>query len=360
VSTLVVEGLAKAYGATPVLRDVSLTVPTGGFAAVLGPSGSGKTTLLRLIAGFDRPAAGRIALDGEILDDTKAHVPAHRRRIGYVPQDGLLFPHLSVAENVGFGLPRGSRKGPRVDQLLALIGLGDYARRRPHELSGGQQQRVAVARALAPGPRLVLLDEPFAALDAGLRDTLRLEIRHVLTSLGTTVVLVTHDQEEALSLADSVAILNEGRILQHSAPRRIYESPESLGVAQFLGSPNLLAARIHGDVATTALGDLAIEPDSSRPASHARVLIRPEQIVLTPAGQSTGAGRRARVLSVTYFGHDAVARLAVECDDGELELTARTRGDQTPSAGGYVSVAFDGFVRVYGAGDESGPRRPAG
>ena len=339
--TLVVEGLAKAYGATPVLQDVTLTVPAGGFVAVLGPSGSGKTTLLRLLAGFDRPAAGRIELGGEVLDDARTHVPAHRRQIGYVPQDGLLFPHLSVAENVGFGLPRGSRKGPRVQELLALIGLADYARRRPHELSGGQQQRVAVARALAPNPRLVLLDEPFAALDAGLRDTLRLEIRQVLTALGTTVVLVTHDQEEALSLADSVAILNDGRILQHSTPRGIYESPDSLGVARFLGSPNLLAARIDGDVATTALGELAIEPGSASPGADARVLIRPEQIVVAQEGT------RARVVAVTYFGHDAVARLAVEYEGGEVELTARTRGDLTPPAGTHVTVACDGLVRVY-------------
>ena len=207
MSALTVVGVAKAFGSTPVLTDVTLSVPSGGFAAVLGPSGSGKTTLLRLLAGFDAPDRGRIALDGETLDDEQHRVPAHRRRIGYVPQEGLLFPHLTVAENIGLGLPRRSRGGSRVTDLLELIGLGGLGHRRPHELSGGQQQRVAVARALAPEPRLILLDEPFAALDASLRESLRAEIKQLLASLGTTVVLVTHDQEEALSLADIVAIL---------------------------------------------------------------------------------------------------------------------------------------------------------
>ena len=224
VSALTVVGVAKAFGSTPVLTDVTLSVPSGGFAAVLGPSGSGKTTLLRLLAGFDAPDRGRIALDGETLDDEQHRVPAHRRRIGYVPQEGLLFPHLTVAENVGFGLPRRSRGGSRVTDLLELIGLGGLGHRRPHELSGGQQQRVAVARALAPEPRLILLDEPFAALDASLRDSLRAEIKQLLASLGTTVVLVTHDQEEALSLADIVAILSDGRIVQHASPRAIYQA----------------------------------------------------------------------------------------------------------------------------------------
>jgi iron(III) transport system ATP-binding protein len=348
VNTLTVEGVAKSYGATSVLTDVGLTVPTGSFAAVLGPSGSGKTTLLRLIAGFDQPDRGRIALDGETLDDAQHHVPAHRRRIGYVPQEGLLFPHLTVAENVGFGLPRRSRGGPKVSELLELIGLPGLGHRRPHELSGGQQQRVAVARALAPEPRLILLDEPFAALDASLRDSLRAEIKQLLASLGTTVVLVTHDQEEALSLADIVAILYDGSIAQHAAPRAIYEQPETPAVAHFLGDTNLVPARFDGVTAHTPLGDLAIEP-GSRGDGHGLVLIRPEQILLTPRHNGARPPLAARVTSVTYFGHDAIARLHLETGSGTLELIARTRGDLAPPVDADVTLAFDGPMRTYAA-----------
>jgi iron(III) transport system ATP-binding protein len=348
VSTLGVEGIAKSYGSTVVLSDVALTVPAGGFAAVLGPSGSGKTTLLRLIAGFDQPDRGRIALGGETLDDGHEHVPAHRRRIGYVPQEGLLFPHLSVAENVGFGLPRRTRGGARVAELLELIGLGGLGHRRPHELSGGQQQRVAVARALAPEPRLILLDEPFAALDASLRDSLRAEVKQLLASLGTTVVLVTHDQEEALSLADVVAILYDGRIVQHAAPRAVYQRPETLAVAHFLGDTNLIAARFNGATASTALGELAVEP-GSRGDGSGLVLIRPEQILLTAARNGARPPLTARVTAVTYFGHDAIARLSLETATGALELIARTRGDLAPRVDAHVTLAFDGPMRTYDA-----------
>ena len=344
MSTLIVEGIAKSYTDTPVLTDVSLTVPTGAFAAVLGPSGSGKTTLLRLLAGFDRPSRGRIALDSETLDDDDTSVPAHQRRIGYVPQDGLLFPHLTVAENVGFGLPRTSRRGSAVDELLDLIGLRDLAKRRPHELSGGQQQRVAVARALAPKPRLLLLDEPFAALDASLRDACAPRSRSCSPPSAPTVVLVTHDQEEALSLADVVAVLHDGRILQNAEPRVVYEAPETLAVAHFLGAPNLIAARIDGGTATTALGDLAIESPGSIADGEAVVLIRPEQIQLTPARPGNGA---ARVAAVAYFGHDATSRVVLDTASGRMELTARTRGDHTPAPSDLVDVTVDGPVRAY-------------
>jgi iron(III) transport system ATP-binding protein len=347
MSTLVIEGVAKSYGLTPVLNDVALTVPAATFAAVLGPSGSGKTTLLRLIAGFDPPGAGRIALNGTTLDDDSHHVPAHRRRIGYVPQDGLLFPHLSVAENIGFGLPRRERRGARVAELLDLTGLGGLGDRRPHELSGGQQQRVAVARALAPNPKLLLLDEPFAALDANLRTSLRADIKELLEALGTTTVLVTHDQEEALSLAQSVAVLDGGRIIQHASPRAIYESPESLAVARFLGDPNLLPAVIRGTLATTALGQLAVEPGNGATPSDAVLLIRPEQILVSPLATPPAPHLTARVLSVTYFGHDAVTRLLVDSPDGGIELTSRTRGDLAPAVHERVGVSFDGPMRAH-------------
>ena len=348
MSALTVTGVAKAYGSTPVLTDVTLSVPSGGFAAVLGPSGSGKTTLLRLLAGFDSPDRGRIALDGETLDDGRHRVPAYRRRIGYVPQEGLLFPHLTVAENVGFGLPRRSRGGSRVADLLELIGLGGLGHRRPHELSGGQQQRVAVARALAPEPRLILLDEPFAALDASLRDSLRAEIKHLLATLGTTVVLVTHDQEEALSLADVVAILNDGRIVQHATPRAIYQEPETLAVAHFLGATNLISARFDGATAFTPFGELPVEP-CQQDDGDGLILIRPEQILLTPLLNGHRPPLSARVTAVTYFGHDAIARVSLETGNETLELIARTRGDLAPPVDAHVTLAFDGTMRAYDA-----------
>jgi iron(III) transport system ATP-binding protein len=347
VSPLTVHGVAKSYGSTAVLSGVDLSVPAGGFAAVLGPSGSGKTTLLRLIAGFDHPDAGVIRVNGETLDEGSQHLPAYRRKIGYVPQEGLLFPHLSVAENVGFGLPRKSRGGRRVSDLLELIGLGGLGHRRPHELSGGQQQRVAVARALAPEPRLILLDEPFAALDASLRDSLRLEIKQLLASLGTTVVLVTHDQEEALSLADVVAILDDGRIVQQATPRAVYQQPETLAVAHFMGDTNLVAARFDGGSAHTQLGELPVE-GGYRPSGEGLVLIRPEQILLTQAQNGHRPPLTARVTSVTYFGHDAIARVSLETETGTLELVARTRGDLAPPVDAHVTLAFDGAMRSYG------------
>ena len=221
-----------------------------------------------------------------------------------MPQEGLLFPHLTVAENIGFGLPRRIRGGRKVPELLDLIGLTGLGHRRPHELSGGQQQRVAVARALAPEPRLILLDEPFAALDASLRDSLRVEIKQLLASLGTTVILVTHDQEEALSLADLVAILDDGRVAQHAAPRAIYEQPETLAVAHFLGDTNLVAARLDGATAHTPLGALPIEPGSrgdgqglvahpprADPAGHPRRT--------ASARRSPRASRRSRISGTT-------------------------------------------------------------
>jgi iron(III) transport system ATP-binding protein len=233
-----------------------------------------------------------------------------------------------------------------VDDLLELIGLGGLGHRRPHELSGGQQQRVAVARALAPEPRLILLDEPFAALDAGLRDSLRHEIKQLLASLGTTVVLVTHDQEEALSLADVVAILYDGRIVQHATPRAVYQQPETLAVAHFMGDTNLVAARFDGSAALTCLGALRVEP-GSHGAGEGLVLIRPEQILLTPLTNGARPPLTARVTAVTYFGHDAIARLRLETGGETLELIARTRGDLAPAVDALVALAFDGPVRTY-------------
>ncbi len=222
---LSVAGLHKAFGAHPVLTGLDLDVPAGSLTAILGPSGSGKTTLLRLLAGFERADAGSIMIGDRTVDGPGVHVPPERRQIGYVPQEGGLFPHLSVAANVGFGLPARQRRGPRTEELLAAVGLAGMGNRYPHQLSGGQQQRVALARALAIRPEIVLLDEPFASLDAHLRASVRADVQQICQTAGTTAILVTHDQDEALSMADRIAVLRDGRIVQYAAPQDLYSRP---------------------------------------------------------------------------------------------------------------------------------------
>ena len=228
-------GVRKAFGRRTVLDGIDLVVPTGGITSILGPSGGGKTTLLRLVAGFDRADAGTIAIHGDVVDGVGRPVPPHRRHVGCVPQEGALFPHLSVGGNVGFGLPRGRDRAVRVAECLELVGLPGTEQARPHELSGGQQQRIALARAIAPRPRLVLLDEPFSSLDAGLRAQVRTEVCDAVRRAGATAVLVTHDQEEALSVSDAVAVLLDGRIRQHADPLTLYRAPADLDVARFVG-----------------------------------------------------------------------------------------------------------------------------
>ena len=235
-----VTGLHKAFGAHPVLTGVDLEVPAGSLTAILGPSGSGKTTLLRLMAGFERLDAGTIGIGDVLVDGPSAYVAPERRRIGYVPQEGTLFPHLTVAGNVGFGLTARERRGGKVDAMLETVGLGGFGRRYPHQLSGGQQQRVALARALAIEPAVVLLDEPFASLDASLRAGLRADVQEIFRRAGTTAVLVTHDQDEALSTADRVAVLRDGKIAQCAPPEDLYRRPADAGLASFIGDANLL------------------------------------------------------------------------------------------------------------------------
>ena len=242
MTDICLRGLTKSFGPVEVLRGIDLDIASGSLTAVLGPSGCGKTTLLRLIAGFTTADAGTITFDGRGVVGPGLCVPARRRRVGYVPQEGALFPHLTVEANVLFGLPRAERtRGERLDGLLELVGLEpSVAGRFPHQLSGGQQQRAALARALAPAPAVVLLDEPFSSLDAGLREDTGRAVVDVLRASGATAVLVTHDQGEALSLADQVAVMRGGRLVQASAPATVYGRPVDPGVATFVGGAVLL------------------------------------------------------------------------------------------------------------------------
>ncbi len=283
-------GLTKSFSADGprVVNGVTFDVAEGEIFALLGPSGCGKTTTLRLLAGFEKPDGGRISVRGVPLDGGGRRVPPEKRGIGFVFQDYALFPHLNVTENVMFGLsdvPRGERKA-RAREALERVGLSELGLRPTHTLSGGQQQRVALARALAPRPALLLLDEPFSNLDAGLRQATRDEVRELLKDAGMTAVLVTHDQEEALSFADRLAVMRDGRIEQVGAPEAIYHRPKNCFVAQFLGRTNLIYGEAGGGQARSPLGALSL----SAPAEGKVLLsLRPEHLVICPDDDPVGA-----------------------------------------------------------------------
>jgi iron(III) transport system ATP-binding protein len=341
-----IENLHAAYGAAPVLRGVDLRIPGGGLACVLGPSGCGKTTLLRVLAGFQPATEGRVRIAGSLVDDGRRRVRPERRRVGYVPQDGAMFPHLSVADNVGFALTgrgrhRRAARAARVAELLDLVGLGGLERWHPHQLSGGQQQRVALARALACDPEVVLLDEPFSSLDAALRVRLRADVRAILGATGVTAVLVTHDQAEALSLADLVAVIREGRVVQAGAPAEVYGRPADAAVATFVGEATLLPATVEGGVLHTALGRLALDP-ACPAAGAALAVLRPEQVRLATGARDADGGLTGRVTGTEYQGHDSRVEVQVQLPGGPLTLAARGGGVTRPEPGAAVTVEIPG------------------
>jgi iron(III) transport system ATP-binding protein len=349
VSAITCTGIVKSYGHSPVLDGLDLEVPDGAVVSVLGESGSGKTTLLRMIAGFDRPDAGTIAIDGKVVDSSTRFVPPERRRIGYVAQEGNLFPHLTIARNIAFGLPRRERGNGRVEELLDLVGLGGMGKRYAHQLSGGQQQRVALARALAPRPNVVLLDEPFSSLDAGLRASLRFDVMRILRQQRATTVFVTHDQQEALSVADLAGIISGGRIGQFAAPETLYQRPVDPRTARFLGEANIVSGTASTGIVDTAFGRLTLADGINPPAGPAVVLIRPEQISLRPHdGGPSGPGQAiGKVIHREYFGHDCV--VLVDTGDGDQPLRVRCPGRSPVQAGDMVLVAADGDVIAWQA-----------
>ncbi len=334
-------GVVKRYGGHLALRELDLTIEDGEFFCLLGPSGCGKTTTLNLIGGFVAPSEGTIWLRGKRIDA----LPPHKRPVNTVFQSYALFPHMSVRDNVGFGLRMDKVPKPearrRVDEALALVGLEDYGDRLPAQLSGGQRQRVAVARALVKRPAVLLLDEPLGALDLKLRQRLQIELAQIHREVGTTFVYVTHDQEEAMSLADRIAILNEGRLEQLGTPLEIYRRPASRFVADFIGHANFLDVTVHGDVAVLPDGT-RVPCAGGRPDGAATLMLRPEALRLAdPAAPPAGA-LLGRALESSFLGNHV--RVTVACDGSDAQLVVALQGQDAaslPRPGAEAAVCWD-------------------
>lgn len=347
MNALELNSIYKSFGAQQALENINLSVPTGSRTVIVGPSGSGKTTLLRMIAGFEFPDTGSLSLNGQTLVDNTHSVPAHQRLIGYVPQDGALFPHMTVAANIGFGLTdKGPARQERIAELMDSVNLDSHmAKRWPHELSGGQQQRVALARALAQQPRLMLLDEPFSALDTGLRAAMRKMVARLLEATGVTTILVTHDQSEALSFADQLAVMRQGRLVQSGHPMDLYRYPDNEQTALFLGDAVVMPARIEAGWAHCDLGRIPVN-DQDRNGS-AQIMLRPEQLQIGDSAVDTHGC--PGVVTERDFGGNTCT-LTVELLPGEFEpgrsLLVRSSGMHAPPAGSAVHVTTLGNAHV--------------
>jgi iron(III) transport system ATP-binding protein len=333
--------LDKAFGTGArrrvALQHADLDVNPGSLTALLGPSGCGKTTLLRIVAGFERPDSGSVEVSGRLVASPTTFEKPERRRVGTVPQEGALFPHLSVADNVAFGVARDERR-QRVAECLELVDLVGFERARPGDLSGGQQQRVAVARAIAPRPEVLLLDEPFSALDAGLRAEVRNDIADVLRHAKITALLVTHDQDEALSMADELAVMFDGTIVQTGTPGDVYRQPSSLDVARFIGEMTEVPAEAFGETAQSPLGRIRLAAPQH---GAVQLAVRPEQVLLSE-------GHGGVVERVTYYGHDAL--VGVVLPDGS-QLSARVLAGDVLPPGTPVSVEVRDLVLAYPRGE---------
>ncbi|MEA3121215.1 MAG: iron(III) transport system ATP-binding protein [Paraburkholderia sp.] len=353
MSNLSIRGLWKAFNGRPVLSGVDLSVNSGALLALLGPSGSGKTTLLRTVCGFEHADRGTVMVDGRCIAGEGVHVRAEARRIGYVSQEGSLFPHLSVAQNIVFGLPYTQRRAHhRVAELLELVGLPAWhAERPPQELSGGQQQRVALARALAPSPMLVMLDEPFSSLDAALRAETRQAVANALAHAGATAVLVTHDQSEALSMGHEVAVLWGGRMIQTATPDTLYRRPISRELAAFIGEAVLLPGTAANGGVICELGRLKLAVPVR--AGAVDVMVRPEQVRVALVDHGTHAyddAVDATVEEITFYGHDATLALRlvrVSNQSTGTEIRARVPGYRVPPLGARVRLSVEGEVIAY-------------
>ncbi|MFP8957702.1 ABC transporter ATP-binding protein [Natrialbaceae archaeon A-CW3] len=314
---LEVDGVSKFFGDECAVETLSLSVGEGELLTLLGPSGCGKTTTLRLLAGLERPSSGSIRIDGEpvAVADDSTFVPPEQRDVGVVFQDFALFPHMTAAENVAFGigdLPKPERDR-RVTELLELVGLGDQGESSPDQLSGGQKQRVALARSLAPEPEMLLLDEPFSNLDVDLRVEMREEVRRILKATGVTAISVTHDQEEALSISDRVAVMSDGQLKQIDTPEDIFQHPKSRFVAGFLGHASFVPGRVDGDIVHTTLGPIGRDRIHGLALEYDRtdidVLLRPDDVIATPTTPENADGE---VTYRRYLGPTILYRIELE------------------------------------------------
>jgi iron(III) transport system ATP-binding protein len=339
-----IRGLAKSFNGHVVLDHIDLQLERGSLTAVVGASGCGKTTLLRLIAGFETPGDGTITLDGRQIASPDRAVAPHLRSVGYVAQDGALFPHLTVGQNVAYGI-RGEGRDKvrsRVGELLETVSLNaSFADRRPHQLSGGQQQRVALARALARQPVLMLLDEPFSALDTGLRASTRKVVAGLLADTGITSLLVTHDQEEALSIADQVAVMREGRFTQVGSPQFVYRQPNDRFTAEFLGDSITLPCVVASGMADCAIGRVAVRAEDG----PGTLLLRPEQLVAKVVSDSGDLNGVGKVLAVEFLGHDVLLTIDPA---GDIEpIVVRQASLEPPSIDAKVRIEVVGTGVVF-------------
>jgi iron(III) transport system ATP-binding protein len=350
MDALTLEQVSHAYGAVEAVRDVSLALAPGELVCLLGPSGCGKTTVLRVTAGLEELQKGRVLIDGRVVADGRLQEAPEARNVGLMFQDYALFPHLSAADNVEFGLRRlaSADRRARAAEALKQVGMGGQAKAFPHTLSGGQQQRVALARALAPEPHIMLLDEPFSGLDVRLRNQVRDDALHVLKSSGAATLMVTHDPEEAMFMADRIAVMRDGRILQVGPPADLYYAPTDAFVAGFFGDINRLQARVANGRVATVLGE--VEASGFADGLEVEVLIRPEALTLRPAssgelgggGADGDGGGMARVMAARLLGRTSLVHLSVDGADGQdLHLHARVPGRFLPEENEVMSVQLD-------------------
>jgi len=339
-AALELEGLGHAYGRVTAVEEFSLTVMPGEVVCLLGPSGCGKTTVLRLAAGLERLQQGRVSINGVLVAGENLHVPPEDRGIGLVFQDYALFPHLTVGENVAFGLKSGygRNRAGRVSEVLDQVGIAEFADRYPHALSGGQQQRVALARALAPEPPLILLDEPFSGLDARLRDQVRDQTLHVLKRSGQAALLVTHDAEEAMFMADRIAVMRAGRNLQTAPPDALYCQPANAFVAEFFSEVNRISSVVENGSVQTPFG--ALPANGLAEGAAAEILIRPEALKLAPVANAEDGA--ARVIAARMLGRTSLIHLCT-CQqiNDEIHLHARVPGRFLPQEDEVLRVTLD-------------------
>lgn len=341
---LALKDLGLSLDGQKIIRDLSFTVEDGDLVCLLGPSGCGKTTTLRIIAGFERPDNGSLAINDQIVSDKNQILPPHKRDIGYLFQDFALFPHLTVRENIGFGLKNRKSKAAqaRIEEVLEQVRLTDHADKFPHMLSGGQQQRVALGRALAPSPKLLLLDEPFSGLDTSLRDQIRDETLFILKNLGVTTLMVTHDPEEAMLLADQIILMREGQVVQAGSPEDLYLNPSDAFTVEFFGDTNKLKGKVKDGLVETQLGRL--EAGNNLPeGTEVNVLVRPEGLKLKDADpQNMNASEPIHVCGIQYLGRSSLVQLGVGKHGTPHEIyKARLPGHFVASDAHYLDVDID-------------------